>query len=131
MTQELLKSWLDAYGRAWEIRDPEAAAALFTEEAIYQETPFVEPMRGRSAIAAYWSRATGSHTNVRFGYEVLTLAEDHGIAHWWCSFLRPPGTAFVKLDGIFVLEFDGVGRCKSLREWWHRQESQTAKHSRQ
>jgi len=127
MTEEMPRSWLDAYGRAWETRDPEAAAALFTEEASYQETPFVEPMRGRTAIATYWSHATRSHTDVHFGYEVLTGGENYGIAHWWCSFLRPPGTAFIKLDGIFVLEFDGEGRCKSLREWWHRQESQTTR----
>jgi hypothetical protein len=122
VTYEAFKSWLDAYGRAWETQDPRAVAALFTEEATYQETPFVGPLRGRSAIAAYWSHATGSHTNVHFGYEVLTLDENNGIAHWWCSFLRPPGTAPLKLDGIFVLQFEGSGRCKSLREWWHRQE---------
>jgi hypothetical protein len=84
-------------------------------------------MRGRTAIATYWSYATRSHSDVHFGYEVLAGGENYGIAHWWCSFLRPPGTAFIKLDGIFVLEFDGEGRCKSLREWWHRQESQTTR----
>ena len=98
---------------------------MFTEKASYQETPFVEPMRGRTAIATYWSYATRSHSDVHFGYEVLTLDQNHGIAHWWCSFLRPPGTSLVKLDGIFVLEFDRAEHCKSLREWWHRHETQT------
>ncbi len=126
MTHEALKSWLDVYGRAWETPDPEAAAALFTDEATYQATPFVEPIRGRSAIAAYWCHATRSHTNVRFGNEVLTLDKNDAIAHWWCSFIRPPRKELVRLDGIFVLQFDATGYCSSLREWWHRQESQTA-----
>jgi hypothetical protein len=25
----------------------------------------------------------------------------------------------MKLDGVFVLLFDGAGQCHSLREWWH------------
>jgi hypothetical protein len=49
------KSWLDAYGQAWENRNPEAATALYTESGTYQVTPFLEPMRGRNAIFEYWS----------------------------------------------------------------------------
>jgi SnoaL-like domain len=52
---DAFRSWLDAYGRAWEKRDPEAATALFTEDSTYQVTPFLEPMRGRKAIFEYWS----------------------------------------------------------------------------
>jgi len=124
MTEEMLRSWLDTYGRAWETRDPEAVVALFTEDGAYQETPFDEPMRGRPAIAAYWSRATGPHTDVHFDYELLALDRNQGIAHWRCSVVRVPAKVSLKLDGIFVLQFDSEGRCKSLREWWHRQENQ-------
>jgi uncharacterized protein (TIGR02246 family) len=124
MTEDMLRSWLDAYGRAWETHDPEAVIALFAEDGTYQETPFVEPMRGRPAIAAYWSRATGPHTNVHFEYEVLALDSDQGIVHWCCSFARLQTKTSLKLDGIFVLEFDREGRCRLLREWWHRQENQ-------
>jgi ketosteroid isomerase-like protein len=48
------KSWLAAYGKAWESRDAEAAAALYAEDGTYQVTPFLEPMRGRKAILEYW-----------------------------------------------------------------------------
>jgi hypothetical protein len=37
-----LKAWLDAYGQAWEGRNPEAAANLYTEDGTYQVTPFLE-----------------------------------------------------------------------------------------
>ncbi len=33
------KSWLDAYGHAWENRNPEAATALLAENGTYQVTP--------------------------------------------------------------------------------------------
>ena len=55
MDSGVLGRWLDAYGRAWETKDPEAAADLFAEDATYHETPFDEPMRGRAEISGYWS----------------------------------------------------------------------------
>lgn len=122
MTTEMLRTWLEAYGRAWETRNAEAVTALFSDDATYQETPFVEPLRGLQAIAAYWSAATGSHVDVHFDYAVLALSGNQGIAHWRCSFVRPQEKASLRLDGVFVLQFDEQGQCKSLREWWHRQE---------
>jgi hypothetical protein len=46
MDVRVFEEWLDALGRAWEGREADAAARLFTENATYQETPFDEPMRG-------------------------------------------------------------------------------------
>jgi len=125
MTEQLLRSWLDTYGRAWETRDPEAVVALFTEDGTYQETPFVEPMRGRSANCgllvpsdgathqrSFWLRASGPG----FKPEHRPLV----------VFVRPTAGEGVSQTGrIFVLQFDREGLCTSLRKWWHRQESQT------
>ncbi len=118
MTHEAFKSWLDAYGRAWETRNPEAAAELFTADAIYQETPFVEPLRGGSAIFDYWSHVSRSQEQIRFGYEILAVTRDFGIAHWWASFIRTSERTPVKLDGIFLISLEADQRCKMLREWW-------------
>jgi hypothetical protein len=27
-----------------------------------------------------------------------------------------------ELDGVFLISLDDEGRCKSLREWWHKQQ---------
>jgi hypothetical protein len=60
------KFWLDAYGRAWENRNPEAATALFTDGGSYQVTPFLKPMCGREAIFEYWSEVARTEENIRF-----------------------------------------------------------------
>jgi hypothetical protein len=73
MDEEKFDFWLEAYGRAWENRDPAAAAELFSENATYRETPFDEPARGREAIFDYWARATAGQDGVRFGHEVLMV----------------------------------------------------------
>jgi ketosteroid isomerase-like protein len=115
------KSWLDAYGKAWESRDAEAAAALYTENGTYRVTPFVEPMRGRKAIFEYWSNVARTEENVKFEYEILVANRELNIAKWSASFVIVPQGLKTKLDGIFVISLD-EGRCTSLREWWHKQQ---------
>lgn len=117
MNRERLVGWLDAYGRAWETGDADAAASLFTEEATYQESPFEEPMRGREAIHRYWSQVPEQQRDVEFGYEVLSASP--ALVHWWASFTRLASGAPTRLDGVLLLEFDEGDRCTSLREWWH------------
>ena len=40
LTSAKLTAWLESYGAAWETRDPDKAAALFTENARYHEMPW-------------------------------------------------------------------------------------------
>jgi len=120
MNRESFKRWLEAYGRAWTGRDPVAAAALYTDDATYQVTPFDEPMRGRAAISSYWEGVAKTQEGIKFDFEVVAVTEQHGIARWRASFVRvPPGLA-TKLDGIFMIDLAADGRCQSLREWWHK-----------
>ena len=117
-----MKSWLDAYGQAWEARDPKAAGMLFTEDAIYQETPFDEPMHGRSVIVEYWSHVPRTQEDIHFNHKIIAVTKDGAIAHWWASFTRITSNSKVRLDGIFLLSFGENSQCKSLREWWVREE---------
>jgi len=122
MTSDAFKAWLDAYKRAWETRDPGAAEVLFSEQAVYLETPFGDPMRGRETIRAYWEHVPRTQDDVHFHYEVLAVAGEAGIAHWWASFVRVPSGKRVHLDGIAAVTFDGDGKCQRFREWWHKRD---------
>ena len=123
MNPESFASWLRAYGRAWESRDPQAAATLFAEDATYQVTPFLEPMSGRPAILDYWSHVARTEEDIHFGFEILSVTQERGIARWWSTFVRVPPGAATKLDGIFLIALDAAGLCTSLREWWHKQQT--------
>jgi SnoaL-like domain len=118
--------WLGAYKRAWEDRDPEAAADLFTEDATYHETPFDEPFRGRDGVFEYWSDVPRSQRDVNFSYEILATTGSRGVAHWRASFVRLPTKDPVVLDGIFLVKLDADGRCAEFREWWHKQEEKAS-----
>jgi uncharacterized protein (TIGR02246 family) len=123
MNLKSLRAWLESYRLAWEARDPEAVGRLFAADATYQETPFARPVQGREAIQQYWSDVVAAaQEQIRFGYEVLAVAEDSTIVHWRASFVRVASRAQVSLDGIFLLTFDTAGRCVELREWWVRKD---------
>jgi uncharacterized protein (TIGR02246 family) len=122
MTLQAFDDWLDSYGRAWESRNPQASADLYAEDGTYQVTPFVEPIRGRQAILEYWTNVAKTQQNIQFGYEILAVTPEHGIAHWWASFVIIPPGLRTKLNGIFLISLDENGRCRSLREWWHKQQ---------
>jgi len=122
MERAQFEQWLAAYGHAWESRDAPAAAALYTEDGSYQVTPFVEPLRGRAAILEYWREVARTEEKIHFGFEILAVTPDLGMAHWWASFVRVSPGAPTRLDGIFVIALDASGFCSSLREWWHKQQ---------
>jgi ketosteroid isomerase-like protein len=119
LSSEDFRDWLDSYGAAWEGRDPEAAATLFTEDARYYWTPFDEPKRGKEGIAAAWREATSRQRNVRFSYDLLSVSGAAGVARWHATFERRSAAQSVELDGILLAEFADDARCRVFREWWH------------
>lgn len=114
-----LEQWLASYGTAWETRDADAAARLFTSDARYFETPFAEPFAGREEIREYWSNVTANQRDIEFDSDVVTVDGAVGVARWNATFAAGEGGERIELDGVFVLEFDASGRCAELREWWH------------
>lgn len=123
LTREAFAAWMDKYGCAWETRDAKAAAELYVENGTYQVTPFVEPMRGRTAILEYWKHVAQTQENIQFAYEILAVTEEHGIARWRASFVIVPQRLKTKLDGISVVALDDGGKCLRLREWWHKHQT--------
>ena len=79
MTRE---EWIEAYGRAWEEREPDAAAALFTEDAVYRAHPFREPHLGTEGIRAYWAQATATQADVRVRFGVPIVSGERVAVEW-------------------------------------------------
>jgi uncharacterized protein (TIGR02246 family) len=112
-------AWLDRYKAAWEQRDAPAAAALFTEDASYRETPYDPPFEGRAAIEAYWAKAVAGQRGVRFTSEILACADDRGLCHWHATFTAIEGGTTIDLDGIFHCRFAEPHLVATFEEWWH------------
>lgn len=122
ITRAHAEAWLARYGEAWTGGAPELAASLFSDDCRYYETPFSEPEAGRAGVRRYWQAVPEQQRDVEFGFRVLAVDGDEVIAHWTASFVRVSSGARVALDGMFLLEFDDQLACRTLREWWHREE---------
>jgi SnoaL-like domain len=114
-----IDDWIASYGRAWEERDADAAAALFTSDAVYRDHPLGPPHLGSDGVRKYWSdvTATQSAVAVRFGAPVASADETRAAVEFWVTMTN--GGSDVTLTGILMLLFADDGRCKELREAWH------------
>lgn len=118
LSRETLTRWLTSYEQAWETRDAEQAASIFTPNAQYHEMAFEAPKNGRAGIREYWSTVTADQRDIDFTYDVIATEGRRGIAHWHAAFTTASTGAKIELDGVFVLTFAADGLVSELREWW-------------
>jgi hypothetical protein len=123
MTEDSFKIWLDKLKQSWEHLDPQAAVALFDDNAFYQAGPFERPLEGLPKIQEFWVRAAHAQHDVEFAYEFLGIGPRGGIAHWSARFVRDPSHHKVEADGICVVELNDQGKCTRFREWWKKCET--------
>lgn len=108
--------WLEDYRRAWVDRNADAAAELFTEDAIYREQPFKPPFSGRGAIRQYWATVTQAQSSVELRYGSPVVEGRRVAVEWWANLVNDGSP--ITLAGEFLLSFDEHGRCRELREYW-------------
>jgi ketosteroid isomerase-like protein len=103
------RKFLNRYQEAWETRNADLAASLFTRDAHYWENPFGAPIIGREAIRVYWEAATHAQEEIHF--EVKNSFHHHFtlVAEWTCKyryrvggnphrrFLRPAGSQLPRM----------------------------------
>jgi len=112
-----VEDWIEAYRRAWEERDADAAAALFTSDATYRANIFEQPHQGRDGVRAYWESVTSTQTDVRVRMGRPFVEGDRVAVEFWAN-MKVEGDD-VTLPGCLLLDFDTEGQCRRLREYWH------------
>lgn len=118
---EQFSAWLQAYGKASQENNAKASSELFTQDALYFETPFDEPITGREAIYKYWLRGAQTLQDKESTYQILSVKDNFGIARWQSKFTNKETGKRYALDCLFLVEFDEQGLCCEFREWWHLQ----------
>jgi ketosteroid isomerase-like protein len=116
MEIQTVHEWLDRLGNAWRNLDSEAAADLFTVNAVYRSQPFRASLLGRPEIAGYWASATRNQAGieVKFGDPVV---DGNRVAVEWWAIVNEKGQPSTEAGGLFLVFENGL--CAELREYWN------------
>ena len=98
---------------AWRTYEPESIASLFTEDATYAYQPWAEPLRGREAIVADWLNDPDSPGSWEASYRPLLVDGEVAVVTGETSY--ESGKVYANM---FVVHFDGSGRCRRFVEWY-------------
>ena len=114
VSDDVVRQWLESFGRVWRERDASGAAAIFGNEASYRNSPFLDaPFVGRPAIEGFWAAAVAHVSDVDFRYGTPVIDGDRVGVEWW-AILKSGGDDYT-LAGNFLLTFEG-GLVSDLRE---------------
>ena len=97
---------------------PKAAARICAEKVEYFENPFGKPLNTREEIIKTWSEVPQTQKDIKFKYDIVTVNNEFGRAHWEASLIRIPSGKKDKLDGIFIVYLNSKGLCIKFRQWW-------------
>jgi uncharacterized protein (TIGR02246 family) len=127
MDRSAVQAWLDRYVDAWRSYDPDAIGALFAEDATYRYHPYDpedEVLRGRDAIVADWRQPANRDTPGTYEgkYEPYAVDGDRAVAigtsSYWTDETR--STLARIYYNVYLLRFDGEGRCVEFREYYRK-----------
>jgi hypothetical protein len=125
LTMDAFHQWMITYGKASEENNLRASIDLFALDAKYYESPFDEPIIGRSAIYAYWNEGAQNLKDKQSTYQILSVKDHLGIARWQSKFTVIESSQQFLVDCLFVVEFNDEGLCQVFREWWHSREDRS------
>jgi len=120
MNENLLTNWLDAYRHCYENADPARLVTLFTDDATYQEHPYMELVHARD-FHEFWSYVVNNAAQRHIDFRVFCVNETQAVVNWTATAVRIATGEHREGDGVFHLTFDSEHRCSRLREWqsWH------------
>jgi ketosteroid isomerase-like protein len=115
------KEFLTKYKEAWETRNPELAAGLFTRDVQFKPDPFSEPIVGREAVHDYWKVTTRNMQDIQFTIRNLVHSGYFVIAEWSCSYADGASGQRKEIAGAFVADFYGK-QVRAFRTYAHNRE---------
>src|SRR5213078_5019626 len=116
---ETFRALIDAFGKGWERGDVDAICAVFSEDAVFLETPFSAPDRGVAAIRAYWKDIPLYQAETNFESGEIYVAGPWFATEFRCTFRRRRTGEPVDARGAIFCETRD-GKISEMRMYWHR-----------
>ena len=122
MGRDEVDGWLARYVSAWHSGDPREIGDLFAADARYRYHPADEPIVGREAIVSSWLEEPDEPGSFDASYSCWASDGDRAVATGTSSYTAPEPKVY---DNVFLLEFDGDGRCTEFTELYVRRRQAT------
>lgn len=110
-TREAAQRWAKVWERSWREHDAEAIAALYADDAFWQQHPFREPER------EYLARVFAEEATARCEFGDPIVEGDRAAVAWTGQTTLVDGGA-EELVGVSLLRFDGDGLVVEQRDVW-------------
>jgi ketosteroid isomerase-like protein len=126
MDHAAVQDWLDRYIQAWSANQPEPISALFSEDAVYRYRPYGDDegaLVGRQAIVDGWLEQPDDPGSWDARYEVFAVDGDRAVATGFSRYHPRGGTPERTYHNVFLLRFDGDGRCVEFTELYMLEEA--------
>jgi ketosteroid isomerase-like protein len=111
---------VDTFGQGWEQGDVDAICSVFTDDAVFLETPFAREDRGLAAIRAYWRDLPQHQAEVKFQSGEIYVAGPWFATEFRCTYRRRRTGELVDARGAMFGETKD-GKISELRMYWHRE----------
>lgn len=117
MTKEQATALIETYGKAWETKDPELVATIFTGDATYDDPKEKENI-GLEAIKEYWKyKVIGEQDDITFNLRHVWVDGETVIAEWHATFKDIKRNLFIDMVEVAIFTVEG-DKFSSLREYY-------------
>ncbi|CAN5275323.1 hypothetical protein BH20ACT24_BH20ACT24_16790 [soil metagenome] len=118
MDDARLAEWMKGYIRAWNSNDPDHIGSLFADDSRYYTAPFRPPWMGREGIVQGWLESKDEPGQTDFTWEPLVVTDELAVGVGVTTYHATANEPETRYSNLWVLRFDGEGRCSEFTEWW-------------
>ena len=90
---------MQKFGKAWEAGQPDVMAEVFADDGAFIPGPFEDPVRGRAAIAGYWSDVPSEQSAISFRFGEVFTAGPWFSTEFKCSYRRIRTGEWIEVSG--------------------------------
>lgn len=118
-TRELGRTLTDTFARGWAKANVDMIMSVFSETAVFLETPFSAPLTGTAAIRRWWADVPYYQSEI-----TVSTGEVYAAGPWFstefrATFRRRRTGEWVDARGAIFCE-TVEGRISEMRMYWHR-----------
>jgi ketosteroid isomerase-like protein len=115
VTREQVAKWVSAYERAWRTAGTAALADIFSQDAVYRQGPYDEPVRDLPAVGQMWEQQRDGPAEVfTMTSDIVAVDGDTAVVRAEVRYGEPTSQEF---RDLWVIRFAADGRCSSFEEW--------------